>query len=88
MKIIGSSGDKRWIIEATTDDIASLCGFANRYVAGFDQGLHIGSTFEMGTLYSEARTALDTHKAALDAAKTLRRTADKFLSFFDAGTAK
>lgn len=83
MKIIGSAGEQRWIFEASSDEMAQLCGFASRYSQGFDGKFGVGATFYMGTIYNEATTVLSTHRNAMDSAKMLRKTADKFLAFFD-----
>jgi hypothetical protein len=83
VKIITSAGDKRWLVEIDTDELAKLRGFSSLYAPGYDQQIQVGAIFNVGKIFEEATAALDTHKNAVESAKRLRASADKFLSFFN-----
>lgn len=83
MRIIGSAGEREWIVRVTAEELANLQGFGSTYSQGYTS-VAIGSDVQVGPLFKLASEALETHKAAINAAKLLRTTSDRFLQFFKA----
>lgn len=71
----------------TKDELANLSGFYSAYDDQFKVIAQSG-TVPVSTIYSDARTIIDTHKEAAEAAKKLRAAGDKFASFFERMDAK
>jgi hypothetical protein len=85
--------DKTILVSMTADELAKLTSFSDTYTMrermdkhydyqGFKPSI-VGKEFNVCDIYKEARAALDSHKEALTAAEQLKKSASRFLGFFD-----
>ena len=83
MVIIGKGKNDDLIVRMAKTELANFAGFSKTYATGFDKSqLDVGGRFDVGAIYVEAVAALEHHKIAIKAAKQLKASSTRFLSFF------
>ena len=80
MRIIGTS-ETGFLIDLHKDELANIQGFHSAYADGFK--VIIGNQIPISLMYNDARTILDTHKEAADAARKLKSAGERFAAYFE-----
>lgn len=83
MIVLGQS-TRSFIVQIEHDELAKLMGFAGKYSSERERGekLQPGCEVDIGSVFEEARQAIELHKEAVQSAEVLKRSASKFLGFF------
>ena len=83
MVIIGRGTNDDLIVRMSKTELANFAGFSSTYATGFDKSqLDVGGRFDVGVIYDDAVAVLEHHKIAIKAAKQLKASSTRFLSFF------
>ncbi len=84
MRIIGFGELESTLVQVSKDELAQLAGFARIFSATgpLKDGAKVGMNVPLGSIYEDAKDALNNHRDAQSAAIALRKAADKFLKYF------